>query len=120
MSWFNSLGKQAYSSHVSIHVNYPGSWSRLGVPQRCSPGLIAPAWNPMLDVNDTSNEECGVCVETIRAPLSSPWFGIMKQALYCYSNAGSLDSLPERLLSPRLHALNYGSDILNTILRITG
>lgn len=47
MSWFNSLGKQAYSSHVSINVNYPGSWSRLRVPQRCSPGLIAPAWNPI-------------------------------------------------------------------------
>lgn len=47
MSWFNSLGKQAYSSHVSINVNYPGSWSRLRVPQRCRPALIAPAWNPI-------------------------------------------------------------------------
>lgn len=47
MSWFNSLGKQAYSSHVSINVNYPGSWSHLRVPQHCSLGLIAPAWNPI-------------------------------------------------------------------------
>lgn len=28
MSWFNSLGKQAYRSHVSINVNYPGSCLR--------------------------------------------------------------------------------------------
>lgn len=35
MSRFNSLGKQAYSSHVSINVNYPGSWSHLRVPHSC-------------------------------------------------------------------------------------
>lgn len=47
MSWFNSLGKQAYSSHVSINVNYPGSWLCLTVPQHCRTGLIAPACNPI-------------------------------------------------------------------------
>lgn len=31
MSWFNSLGKAAYGSHVSIKVDYPGSWPRLRV-----------------------------------------------------------------------------------------
>lgn len=33
MSCFNSLGKQAYRSHVSINVNYPGSCPHLRVHQ---------------------------------------------------------------------------------------
>lgn len=38
MSCFNSLGKQAYRSHVSINVNYPGSCPHLRVHQPPSPG----------------------------------------------------------------------------------
>lgn len=48
MSCFNSLGKQAYRSHVSINVNYPGSCPRLRVhqpPQSWPP--VAPEWNPI-------------------------------------------------------------------------
>lgn len=47
MSWFNSLGKQAYSSHVSINVNYSGSRLCLAVPLHCSVDLIAAARNPI-------------------------------------------------------------------------
>lgn len=48
MSCFNSLGKQAYRSHVSINVNYPGScpWLRVHQPPQSWPP-VAPAWNPI-------------------------------------------------------------------------
>lgn len=90
MSWFNSLGKQAYSSHVSINVNYPGSWSRLRVPQCCRPGLIAPAWNPICWMSMLYQMRDAVCVVwTIRAALPSLEFSIMKQALGRDIDAGS-------------------------------
>lgn len=63
MSWFNSLGKQAYSSHVSINVNYPGSWLRLGVGPIAAAGRLDcfSMESNMFDVNAASHQECGVC-----------------------------------------------------------
>lgn len=65
MSWFNSLGKQAYRSHVSINVNYPGSCLHFRVPPLPRPTGLAPGWSSMecnmFDVNAASSEEYGVC-----------------------------------------------------------
>lgn len=75
MSWFNSLGKQAYSSHVSINVNYPSSWSRLRVAPRSRPGPDRSSMESnMLDINAVSNEECAgdVCVCVCVGQLGLP------------------------------------------------
>lgn len=122
MSWFNSLGKQAYSSHVSINVNYPGSWSCLRVALCCSL-----AWLLQHRI------QYGICqcrikwgmwsvVWTIRAALSRPGFSIMERALrlqqhwfwiHYWSTNGS------GVWNHCLIALNYGFGILHSVLILT-
>lgn len=63
MSCFNSLGKQAYRSHVSINVNYPGSCPHLRVhqpPQSWPP--VAPAWNPICLMSMLHQVRNAMCV----------------------------------------------------------
>lgn len=80
MSWFNSLGKQAYRSHVSINVNYPGSCLRLRVPPQPRPVGLAPGWSSMefnmFDVKAASSKGCVVH----KIKTDRPSLGGMEQA----------------------------------------